>query len=228
MESQFWTVNEILDRVGELGLPHFQRGRVWKEQHRSLLLESLYWGTPCGTLLLWSADAPERFGKPLLKGGQSRWLLLDGQQRVTTLRGVFGDLAGSGDAKWCLDLALEPTTRELYTTRSGTRSLFVLASPDRDNLVPVDAPSRPAELPQATWAGVLARLEAMREQKFLVVEPPTTGIGEPHAEMVALYNRINSAGVAVRGEERAYAAMVGLSPRAADWIAALFRLAHPL
>ena len=47
------------------------------------------------------------------------------------------------------------------------------------------------------------------------------------AEIVNLYNRINSAGVPVRKEERAFAAMVSFEPSTPDWLAECFQIAHP-
>lgn len=84
-------ISTILDRVdsGAIALPEFQRGYVWGRKQVRELMESLYQGFPVGGLLLWetateSADA--RGDGPLQRGYVQ--LLLDGQQRVTSLYGL--------------------------------------------------------------------------------------------------------------------------------------------
>jgi len=52
-EAKTWTVREVLERVPQLGIPHFQRGLVWGVESRAALLESLFFDTPCGSFVLW-------------------------------------------------------------------------------------------------------------------------------------------------------------------------------
>lgn len=85
-------INTILDQVdlGAMALPEFQRGYVWTRKQVHDLMESLYRGYPVGGLLVWvtkteSADA--RGDHPLAAGNVE--LILDGQQRVTTLYGII-------------------------------------------------------------------------------------------------------------------------------------------
>lgn len=82
-------ISTILDKIDErqLFVPAFQREYVWKREHAKELLDSLIKEYPTGTMLTWETDHP-----PELKGkheyshqqGAIR-LLLDGQQRITTL-----------------------------------------------------------------------------------------------------------------------------------------------
>jgi len=84
-------ISTILDHVesGHFALPVFQRGYVWnKEQVRSLF-DSMYKNHPIGTLLAWvteSENALYRGDGPVSAGVVK--LLLDGQQRITTIYGV--------------------------------------------------------------------------------------------------------------------------------------------
>ena len=64
---------------GNLALPEFQRGYVWNRQQVRDLFDSLYRGNPVGSLLTWRT---RRDNVPIE-------LLLDGQQRVTSLYGVI-------------------------------------------------------------------------------------------------------------------------------------------
>src|SRR6056297_1704250 len=84
-------ISTILDHIdnGHMALPEFQRGYVWgREQVRSLFT-SLYKRHPVGGLLVWSTEArtAAHRGDGELAPGAVK-LLLDGQQRITSLYGV--------------------------------------------------------------------------------------------------------------------------------------------
>ena len=94
MEKTDVSILHLVDMVksGELRLPEMQRGYVWTAARVRDLFDSLYRRYPSGSLLVWKTDdAPERAfaiedrAKPL-SGAK---LLLDGQQRVTSLHAVF-------------------------------------------------------------------------------------------------------------------------------------------
>ncbi len=78
---------------GELRLPEMQRRYVWRSARVRDLLDSLYRGYPSGAILLWETDedvpvqdfAVDQQGSP----GRSTRLLLDGQQRLTSLSAVI-------------------------------------------------------------------------------------------------------------------------------------------
>ncbi|MBV1711574.1 MAG: DUF262 domain-containing protein [Desulfomicrobium sp.] len=90
-------ISMILDKIDEnqLFVPAFQREYVWKREDAKLLMDSLIKEYPTGTMLTWETNNP-----PELKGGHvyderqgAVRILLDGQQRVTTLYMlVKGDL----------------------------------------------------------------------------------------------------------------------------------------
>ncbi len=84
-------VSTILDHIdsGHIALPEFQRGYVWNRDQVRGLLNSLYRRHPVGGLLVWATEsktADHRGDGPVAAGVVK--LLLDGQQRVTTLYGV--------------------------------------------------------------------------------------------------------------------------------------------
>lgn len=81
----------ILDHIdsGHIALPEFQRGFVWNRDQVRGLFDSLYRRHPVGGLLVWATEsrtATHRGDRPLAAGVIK--LLLDGQQRMTTLYGV--------------------------------------------------------------------------------------------------------------------------------------------
>lgn len=85
-------VSTILDHIdsGQIALPEFQRGYVWNKEQVRGLFSSLYKRHPVGGLLVWATDSAEAS----LRGEQKTAsgtisLLLDGQQRVTSLYGVI-------------------------------------------------------------------------------------------------------------------------------------------
>jgi hypothetical protein len=84
-------ISTILDHIdsGHMALPEFQRGYVWNRDQVRGLFESLYKRHPVGGLLVWvteSKGATKRGDGPLAAGVVK--LLLDGQQRITSLYGV--------------------------------------------------------------------------------------------------------------------------------------------
>ena len=84
-------ISNILDNIdsGRMVLPEFQRGYVWNREQVRSLFESLFRRHPVGGLLVWvteSKTAAHRGGEQLPAGAVN--LLLDGQQRMTTLYGV--------------------------------------------------------------------------------------------------------------------------------------------
>ena len=89
------SVEELVGMIerGELRLPEMQRRYVWRSTRVRDLLDSLYRGYPSGAILLWETDesvpvqafAIEQNKNPY----QSTRLLLDGQQRLTSLSAVI-------------------------------------------------------------------------------------------------------------------------------------------
>jgi hypothetical protein len=82
-------IRSILEKIDErqIFIPAFQREYVWKRNDAKRLMDSLIKGYPTGTVLTWDTNHP-----PELKGDHvydpkqgAIKILLDGQQRVTTL-----------------------------------------------------------------------------------------------------------------------------------------------
>src|SRR5262245_59795747 len=84
-------ISTILDHIdsGHMALPEFQRGYVWNRDQVRGLFDSLYRRHPVGGLLVWATEsktAAHRGDGKLIAGIVK--LLLDGQQRMTSLYGV--------------------------------------------------------------------------------------------------------------------------------------------
>ncbi len=89
-------VRELIDKVqhGELLLPEMQRRYVWPATRVRDLLDSLYRGYPSGTILVWETDENIDTKELAVRATKSptssnRLLLLDGQQRITSLAAIL-------------------------------------------------------------------------------------------------------------------------------------------
>ena len=81
-------ISTILDHIdsGHMALPEFQRGYVWNRDQVRKLFTSLYLRRPVGGLLVWATESGKarHRGDGMLSAGVVK-LLLDGQQRITSL-----------------------------------------------------------------------------------------------------------------------------------------------
>ena len=90
------TVEELVGMIerGELRLPEMQRRYVWRSTRVRDLLDSLYQGYPSGAILLWETDDKDVPLQDFAVAQQDNpykttRLLLDGQQRLTSLSAVI-------------------------------------------------------------------------------------------------------------------------------------------
>src|SRR3989344_3416988 len=90
-------VSELGNKVqrGELTLPEMQRRYVWPATRVRDLLDSLYRGYPSGTILVWETDEEMPTRELAIRSTRTpttsqKLLLLDGQQRVTSLSAILG------------------------------------------------------------------------------------------------------------------------------------------
>lgn len=89
------TVGQLVDTIqrGELRLPEMQRRFVWTSTRVRDLLDSLYRGYPSGTILVWETDLEQASRDLAVEQERSPFttykLLLDGQQRLTSLSAVL-------------------------------------------------------------------------------------------------------------------------------------------
>jgi len=156
IESSQWAAKDILGHYHTLGIPHFQRGLVWGAEATSLLLESIFLDTPCGTIILWEPVNPQREGLPLLRRETLRYLIVDGQQRVRSLysalsltedgsdpedsdngaEGVESGKPGRKHRLWCVNLARVPELEGLVPPSVSRFPLFRLVIDPRTDGAP--------------------------------------------------------------------------------------------
>lgn len=195
----------ILDQIdsGSVLLPQFQRSYVWNRDQVRGFMRSLYLGYPVGGLLTWETRA----GGPLVRGeaGQAaalRVLLLDGQQRITSLYGIVRGrppafFQGDEGAFSGLRFHVEAETFEFYTParmRDDPRWVDVTSLYTRGlehHIGTLNA--HPRTQPQvASYMERLARLRQVLERDFH--EEKITGKDKSIDVVVDIFNRVNSGG----------------------------------
>lgn len=98
IEAKQLKIDKVIKRVeeGEIKIPAFQRGYVWKQGQVVDLLDSIYKDYPIGSLLFWESKEPLRSTRniagiviPERDPDYPVNYVLDGQQRLSTLYAVF-------------------------------------------------------------------------------------------------------------------------------------------
>lgn len=88
-----YSLNKIIQDIdmGEIGLPDIQRPFVWSNKKVRDLFDSMYKGFPIGYLLFWANGAGEDHRQIGTANKQkvTRLLIVDGQQRLTSLYAVL-------------------------------------------------------------------------------------------------------------------------------------------
>jgi len=85
-------VNELLSSIDlkEYILPEFQRGYVWTQKQVKEYLNSLYRNYPTGSFLIWKTPQSQKIrGAEVNNDNKYYKLILDGQQRLTSLYALF-------------------------------------------------------------------------------------------------------------------------------------------
>lgn len=111
MQQQNIPIATLVDmyKRGELRLPEIQRHYVWQATRVRDLLDSLYRGYPSGSILMWETDEPVPTRDFAIAQDSNafagRKLLLDGQQRLTSLTAVLnGEMVSVRGRKRPIDI----------------------------------------------------------------------------------------------------------------------------
>lgn len=123
------TIRKILQQVqsGIIRIPAFQRGFVWDAERVAYLMDSIYKGYPFGAIILWRTKeklSHERqlgpFTLPDVEPDYPIDYVLDGQQRITSIFGVFQtELTAQTESPWAsiyFDMQAEPDLQESQFT----------------------------------------------------------------------------------------------------------------
>jgi hypothetical protein len=163
-QPEWWSWEQVLYEIPNLGIPHFQRGQVWGTGNRVALLESMYEASPCGSFVLWQPEGLnvwKRTGVSLCNGydvsENTKWLV-DGQQRTRSLLGVFSDMLTAEADPVSPRLLGEGVNSELGRLLSG----FKLPDEEKEGNDSVEDES----VFKGTWYAVLPTLSSLSEPIF--------------------------------------------------------------
>ncbi|WP_225725238.1 MULTISPECIES: DUF262 domain-containing protein [unclassified Nocardia] len=212
-------ISTLLAQVdsGTLVLPEFQRGFVWTRDQVKSLFRSLYLNYPVGGVLLWEADVSVTPIRKQVDQGV-RLLLLDGQQRITSLYSVlrghppeFFDGDPEMFNRLCFDVAAEEF-RFIAPRHNLDNNLFSVS-----------------EVVERGVGDHLERLECNREQLTLYVnrlnrlaqiperDMPEQRITDEHKTLdavVEIFNKVNSSGTRLSKADLSLARICSRLPRA--------------
>ncbi len=218
------SIQELLSQIrrGEILLPEFQRGYVWNRNQVRGLMQSLYRKHPTGHLLIWSTYKPSLVrGDEAPRNGHSL-LLLDGQQRLTTLHVLVEGVAPrfyEGESLF-FDLYFNVQTAEFrfwqktrmqrdpawigvheFLSEGLTALLERIGSLDENR--------------RAVFQGNLARLSRLDQiRNYTYTVDQVSGDEFTVDEVVDIFNRVNSKGTPLTKADLALAHICGLWPEA--------------
>ena len=217
-------ISTILDHIdsGHMALPEFQRGYVWNGDQVRGLFDSMYKRHPVGGLLVWATESmgATHRGDGTLAPGIVK-LLLDGQQRMTSLYGVIRGkppkfFDGKAKAFSGLQFNLETQTFEFYQpAKMKDNPLWVdvsgLMKGGTDGLgVYIGKLSTPELAPKlGDYVARLSRVLGIADIDLHIEE--VTGADKSLDVVVDIFNRVNSGGTKLSKGDLALAKIC------ADW-----------
>lgn len=219
-------ISQILDKVdsGDIALPEFQRGYVWTRDQVRGFFQSLYRGYPIGGFLTWSTKAETT----QTRGGFSDrdgtvHLLLDGQQRVTTLYGVTrGHLPrffeGNPATLTGLHFSLETEAFEFYAPAKMKDNpqwvdvTALLQNGLASQLMTVTQLAENDAQAYGVYVERLNRITQIKERDVHIDE--VTGEDKTIDVVVEIFNRVNSGGTKLSKGDLALAAICAAWPEA--------------
>lgn len=223
-------ISTILDHIdnGHMALPEFQRGYVWNRDQVRGLFDSMYRRHPVGGLLVWATESntAEHRGDGQLAAGIVK-LLLDGQQRITSLYGVVRGKApkffdGNAQAFTGLRFHLEDEVFSFYQPvkmkddplwidvtdlmQKGTSGLGTFVATLGAN------PALASKIGE--YVGRLSKLLGIKDIELHIEE--VTGTDKTLDIVVDIFNRVNSGGTKLSKGDLALAKICAEWPDARD------------
>ena len=221
-------VLDILNHIdsGHMALPTFQRGYVWNRDQVRELMDSLYRRHPVGSLLVWitPSDNVNHRGSQDLAPGVVQ-LLLDGQQRITSLYGIIRGKPPAffdGDAKAFTGLHFHLRNEEFRFHQPSVMNddplwidVSTLMQRGNDGVGEHIARLTQADIPQNDIGDLFARISQLlgiRDIEFHADE--VTGADKTVDVVVDIFNRVNSGGTKLSQGDLALAKIGGSWPEA--------------
>jgi hypothetical protein len=223
-------ISTILDHIdnGHMALPEFQRGYVWNRDQVKGLFDSLYRRHPVGGLLVWATESKGAIhrGTGALAPGVVK-LLLDGQQRMTSLYGVVRGKApkffdGNAKAFTGLMFHLEEQEFAFYQPKKmdgdprwiDVTDLYKRGTAGLGSFVTVFS-GNPELAPRVgDYVARLSQLLSITEIELHIEE--VTGADKSLDVVVDIFNRVNSGGTKLSKGDLALAKICADWPEARD------------
>lgn len=220
-------LSTILDQIdmGSIALPEFQRGYVWSREQVRKLMRSLYRKYPVGSLLMWETrtENTQARGDGQLAMGSVK-LLLDGQQRITSLYGVIRNRPPTffdGDTNRFLGLFFNLETEEFefygpVKMKDDPRWVSVTELMQAGAGQFAEHLYETAELrPNASlYLKRINAIDSIKERDFYV--DIITGEDKTVDEVVEIFNEVNSGGTKLSKGDLALAKICASWPQARD------------
>ena len=215
----------ILDQIdlGSMALPEFQRGYVWNRDQVKGLMLSLYRKHPVGSLLVWvtKTETANARGDVTLAPGSVK-LLLDGQQRITSLYGIIRGKAPQffdGDTRTFtgLHFNLDEEAFEFYAPLKMKDNPLWIDVTDLMKIGAGEAIKRIVSIPelQSNLTTYINRLNAIDTIKQIDLHiEDVAGEDKTVDVVVDIFNRVNSGGTKLSKGDLALAKICAESPDA--------------
>lgn len=223
-------ISTILDHIdsGHMALPEFQRGYVWNRDQVRGLFDSLYRRHPVGGLLVWATEAQtaaHRGDGPVVAGVVK--LLLDGQQRMTSLYGMvrgkppkFFD--GNAQAFTGMRFHLETETFAFYQPVKmqddplwiDVTALMSQGQQGHEQLVEKLAEDPRVGIKAIKYSARISRILGICDIDLHIEE--VTGADKSLDVVVDIFNRVNSGGTKLSKGDLALAKICADWPEARD------------
>ncbi|MBB6173002.1 hypothetical protein HNR23_003062 [Nocardiopsis mwathae] len=216
-------LSTLLDHVdsGAMLLPEFQRGYVWNRDQVRGLMRSLYLDYPVGSLLVWESEVDPAAVRGTQNASGTRALLLDGQQRITSLYGVMRGrppefFEGDANAFTGLHFNVETLEFQFYMAtkmREDPRWIDVsrlFAEGVRPMLEPLKGLDSGPDI--LLCMERLANLHSIQDRDFH--EEKITGKDKTVEIVVDIFNRVNSGGTKLSKGDLALAKLCSEWPEA--------------
>lgn len=209
--SMSFPVSTLLGQIesGQIGLPELQRPFVWDRSQVRDLLDSMYAGYPAGFFLLWRASPDAGTSRIGVEAKQvdASLLVVDGQQRLTSLFAVFKrqKVLNERFEEVSIQIAFHPLREKFEVANSATKNdpewiddISVLLSGEVGSysLISdyIDTLGKAQELPRETEQRIAAniqRLESLNAYSFNAIE---LAHDLPIDEVGEIFVRVNSKG----------------------------------
>lgn len=223
-------ISTILDHIdsGHMALPEFQRGYVWNRDQVRGLFDSLYRRHPVGGLLVWAtaSKTADHRGDGQLAAGVVK-LLLDGQQRMTSLYGLVRGRApkffdGNAQAFTGLRFHLEDEAFAFYQPMKMQGDPLWIDVTDllqKGTMGISDFVTRLTAIPEfapkvGLYVGRLSTLLGIVDVDLHIEE--VTGPDKSLDVVVDIFNRVNSGGTKLSKGDLALAKICADWPEARD------------